>query len=74
MALRLFRLARDLMDLHEGELTRQELLAEISNRLPTEDPESTFETLVSWGRFGGLFNYSEETGRLTPGEPPAAVA
>ena len=74
LALRLFRLARDLMELHEGELPRSELLQEISNRLPTEDPESTFDTLVSWARFGGVFNYSEELARLTPGPSLGSAA
>jgi NitT/TauT family transport system ATP-binding protein len=74
LALRLFRVTRDLIELHGGELPRQELLQEIQNRLPTEDPEATFDTLVAWGRRGGLFAYSEETERLTPGEPPGAAA
>ncbi len=74
LALRLFRVARDLMELHDGELSKNELLQEIANRLPTEDPESTFDTLVSWARFGGVFNYSEELARLTPGPSLGAAA
>ena len=74
LELRLFRVARDLMALHDGELSKSELLQEISNRLPTEDPESTFDTLVSWARFGRLFAYSEEQERLTPGGSLDAVA
>ena len=74
LELRLFRVVRDLMDLGGGELTKKELLQELSRRLPTEDPESTFETLVSWARYGGLFAYSEEAGRLTPGEPTSVSA
>ncbi len=62
------------MELREGELSKEELLQEISNRLPTEDPEATFETLVAWARFGGLFNYSEDLGRLTPGDALDAKA
>ena len=68
LQLRLFRVARELMELRGGELTHKELLQEIANRLPTEDPEATLETLVAWARFGALFAYSDELGRLTPGD------
>ena len=74
LALRLFRVTRDLIELHGGELPKKELLQEISNRLPTEDPEATFEILIAWARRGGLFAYSEETERLTRGESLGAVA
>ncbi|HVO13504.1 MAG TPA: nitrate/sulfonate/bicarbonate ABC transporter ATP-binding protein [Vicinamibacteria bacterium] len=74
LELRLFRVVRDLVELHGGELSREELMQEISNRLPTEDPEQVLETLVGWGRFGGLFAYSEEQGRLTPGEAEGEAA
>jgi NitT/TauT family transport system ATP-binding protein len=74
MQLRLFKVTRQLMELRGGELSKKELLQEISNRLPTEDPETTFETLVAWARFGGLFNYSEEQGQLTPHEALGTVA
>jgi NitT/TauT family transport system ATP-binding protein len=74
MQLRLFKVTRELMELRGGELSKMELLQEISNRLPTEDPETTFDTLVAWARFGGLFNYSEEQGQLTPHEALGTVA
>jgi len=74
MRLRLFKVTRELMDIRGGELSKDELLQEISNRLPTEDPEATFETLVAWARFGGLFLYSEDLGRLTPGEAAETLA
>jgi NitT/TauT family transport system ATP-binding protein len=64
LQLRLFQLVRELMDLHNGELARQEVFAEIQQRLPGEDPERTFETLVAWGRFGELFVYREQEGVL----------
>ncbi len=62
--LRLFKITRDLLELHGGELAKEELLQEIASRLPMEDAEQTFETLVSWGRFGGLFTYNEEAAVL----------
>jgi NitT/TauT family transport system ATP-binding protein len=74
LQLRLFKVTQELMALRGGELHKAELLQELSNRLPTEDPETTFDTLVAWARFGGLFNYSEDLGRLTPGEGLGAVA
>ena len=55
-----------MLHLEEGELSKEALLQEISTRLPMEDPEATFETIVAWGRFGELFAYREEQGVLTP--------
>ena len=66
LELKLFQVVRDLMELREGELSREELIQEIGSRLPMEDPELTFETLVAWGRFAELFAYREERGVLTP--------
>jgi NitT/TauT family transport system ATP-binding protein len=66
LELRLFRLVQELIDLHQGELKDDELLAELQQRLPMENSEQTFETLVTWGRFGELFAYREERGVLTP--------
>ncbi len=67
LQLRLFRVVRDFMELRGGELSHKELLQEIAIRLSTEDPEATLDTLVAWARFGALFAYSDELGRLTPG-------
>jgi NitT/TauT family transport system ATP-binding protein len=64
--LKLFRVVQEQLELHQGQLTREELIAEIQSRLPMENPEQTFETLVAWGRFGELFAYREEKGVLTP--------
>jgi NitT/TauT family transport system ATP-binding protein len=65
MELKLFRVVRELLDLREGELSREELVQEIASRLPMEDPELTFETLVAWGRYGELFAYRKDRGVLT---------
>ena len=65
MELKLFRVIRELMELREGQLTREEVLQEITARLPMEDAEATFETLVAWGRFGEVFAYREEKEMLT---------
>ena len=65
LELKLFRVVQELMDLREGDLSKEELIQEIAGRLPMEDPELTFETIVAWGRFGELFAYREERGVLT---------
>ncbi len=66
MNLKLFRVVKDLIELREGELSKEELLSEIIVRLPMENLENTFGTLVTWGRFGELFAYREDRGVLTP--------
>ncbi|HJV90251.1 MAG TPA: AAA-associated domain-containing protein, partial [Holophagaceae bacterium] len=66
LELRLFRLVQELIELHKGELKAVELHAELQHRLPMENPEQTFDTLVTWGRFGELFAYREDRGVLTP--------
>jgi NitT/TauT family transport system ATP-binding protein len=66
LELRLFRVVRDMIELEDGELSKETLVQELATRLPLEDPELTFETLVAWGRFGELFAYREERGVLTP--------
>ena len=65
MELKLFRVVQELLDLRDGNLSREELIQEIAGRLPMEDPELTFGTIVAWGRFGELFAYREDRGVLT---------
>jgi len=65
LELKLFRVVRDMIIMHDGELTREDLILEIQQRLPMENPEQTFDTLVTWGRFGELFAYREDRGVLT---------
>jgi NitT/TauT family transport system ATP-binding protein len=38
---------------------RDFVLEMIVLRMPSEDYEKTFETLVAWGRFANLFAYDE---------------
>jgi NitT/TauT family transport system ATP-binding protein len=66
LTLRLFRVVLELLQLREGELSREELLHEISARLPMENAEQTFQTLVAWARFGELFAYREDKEIITP--------
>jgi len=65
LELKLFRMVREQLELHEGKLRKEELVQEIVGRLPMENPELTFETIVAWGRFAELFAYREEKEVLT---------
>jgi NitT/TauT family transport system ATP-binding protein len=60
LKLGLVRALRQMAEVHGGELSREQAVAEIQQRLPREDASRTFDTLVNWARFGGLFTYSEE--------------
>ena len=46
-------------------LTKDIILEELVMRLPTEDVEKLFETVVSWGRFAELFVYEVDTETLS---------
>jgi len=65
LQLRIVKVMRDMAELRNGEISRDDAIRELSTRLPMEDPEHTFGTLVAWGRFGGLFDYDEERQTLT---------
>jgi NitT/TauT family transport system ATP-binding protein len=65
LKLKLFRVVQELLNLREGELSREELIQEIASRLPMEDPEYTFKVVVAWGRFGGLFAYRKDRDVIT---------
>ena len=65
LELKLFRVVRDMVEHADGELAKEDLVHELVARLPKEDPEHTFETLVAWARFGELFAYREDQERLT---------
>ena len=63
--MKLYRVVHELLELHNGQLPKEALIQEIGTRLPMEDPEHTFDTLVAWGRFGGVFAYREDKQVLT---------
>lgn len=65
LSLKLFRVVKEMINANEGELSKEEVMAEIQQRLPMENPEQTFAILVTWGRFGELFAYREDRGVLT---------
>jgi NitT/TauT family transport system ATP-binding protein len=45
--------------------TRDFILEELAVRLPTEDLEKLFDTVVAWGRFAELFIYEPDTETLS---------
>jgi NitT/TauT family transport system ATP-binding protein len=45
-------------------LDREFVLELLALRLPSEDFDRTFQTLVGWGRYGDLFAYDEASGEL----------
>ncbi|MCP3103741.1 nitrate/sulfonate/bicarbonate ABC transporter ATP-binding protein [Myxococcus sp. K15C18031901] len=61
LQLGLFRQLRAVLEQQpRHELRREQVLELVILRLPFEDYERTFDTLVRWGRFGDLFAYDEE--------------
>jgi NitT/TauT family transport system ATP-binding protein len=65
LKLGLFRTIKEMIDVNGGELSREQAVAEIQQRLPREDATRTFDTLVGWARFGGLFAYREDAHALS---------
>jgi NitT/TauT family transport system ATP-binding protein len=60
LAIGLFKDASEMLAHAPGHtLDRDVVLETIALRLPAEDCEKTFDTLVRWGRFGNLLTYDE---------------
>jgi NitT/TauT family transport system ATP-binding protein len=60
----------------DRQLSTEIIQEELAVRLPTEDIEKLFHTIVTWGRFAELFQYSADTQTLSldmPAEEPATV-
>lgn len=61
LTLRLFReLADILARAADHRIDRDYVLEYIVLRMPEENYERVFDTLVGWGRFGNLFAYDED--------------
>ena len=60
LKLGLVRALQRMIEANAGELRREQVVAEIQARLPREDAGRTFDTLVNWARFGGVFRYRED--------------
>ena len=65
LKLGLVRALHELIELNGGEVSREQAITEIQQRLPREDAHRTFDTVVSWARFGGLFGYREDARALS---------
>lgn len=60
-----------LKEAENHEVARTEVLEKLAELLPNEDAESSFSTLVNWGRYAELFGYNDDsqTFYLDLGEP-----
>lgn len=49
-----------LHEAHDGHLPADVVMEELAIRLPTQDVEKLFETIIAWGRYAELFGYDPE--------------
>jgi NitT/TauT family transport system ATP-binding protein len=57
-----FKSVRDFLKREEdAEVTREEVLEKLAELLPNEDAETSFSTVVSWGRYAELFGYNDDS-------------
>ena len=49
-------------------MTREEVIETIALRVPHENSEKVFKTLVRWARYGKLLDYDEDSGIFTARE------
>lgn len=45
----------------DAEVGREEVLEKLAELIPNEDAESSFSTLVNWGRYAELFGYNDDS-------------
>lgn len=45
----------------DGEATREEVLEKLAELIPNEDAESSFSTVVNWGRYAEMFGYNDDS-------------
>jgi NitT/TauT family transport system ATP-binding protein len=58
----LFKMVKEYLSREEGtEVSREEMLEKLAELLPNEDAESSFGTVVSWGRYAEMFGYNDDT-------------
>lgn len=61
-ALPVFKSVRDFLAHQEdSEVTREEVLEKLVELIPNEDAESSFSTIVNWGRYAELFGYNDDS-------------
>jgi NitT/TauT family transport system ATP-binding protein len=58
----LFKMVKEYLSREEEtEVSREEMLEKLAELLPNEDAESSFGTVVSWGRYAEMFGYNDDT-------------
>ena len=50
-----------LVSKEDAEVAREEVLEKLAELIPNEDAESSFSTLVNWGRYAELFGYNDDS-------------
>ena len=45
----------------DAEVTREEVLEKLAELIPNEDAETSFSTVVNWGRYAELFGYNDDS-------------
>jgi NitT/TauT family transport system ATP-binding protein len=45
----------------DAEVGRDEVLEKLAELIPNDDAETSFSTLVNWGRYAEMFGYNDDT-------------
>lgn len=70
-----FRFVTSLLnDAKNHQISKEIVEEELAIRLPLQDVDQTFETIIGWARFAELFAYTPETEMLGFDQPTAATA
>jgi NitT/TauT family transport system ATP-binding protein len=60
--LTVFKSIRDfLTSKDDGEAGRDEVLEKLAELIPNDDAESSFSTIVNWGRYAEMFGYNDDS-------------
>ncbi len=62
--LRLFHIILAYLEVQE-EVESETVLKDIANALPYENAEKILQTMIAWGRYGGLMDFNANTGMVT---------
>jgi NitT/TauT family transport system ATP-binding protein len=66
-------IAQILQEARDHQLPHDVIIEELVMRLPTQDPDGMFQTIVGWGRYAELLTYSSDTETLALADPNAAA-
>ena len=61
--LRIFHIILALLEEY-GEIDADRIVQDIATALPYDNPQKTFETMIAWGRYGGLMDHDPRTGKV----------